>query len=907
MAPAKPLTWNEIRSRAHAFVAEWRGETRERAEAQTFWNDWFHVFGINRRRVAVFEQAAERLSTKRRGSIDAFWPSMLVVEHKSAGESLEKAEGQALDYLGAMPDDQLPRMVISSDFGHFRVLDLEAREETHFSLEEFPDRLEMFGFIAGYERRLFRDEHAVNVEAAQLMGKLFDELKASGYQDHALTMLLVRILFLLFADDTGIWERDLFVDYIRLRTQEDGRDVGLHLNFLFQVLNTREPDRQRTLDEDLARFPYINGGLFAEVIAIPAFDASMRKRLLECCHFDWSGISPAVFGSIFQSVMDGDERRQIGGHYTTDANIQKVIGPLFLDDLKAELQAANSGPKLQAFRDKLAGLHFLDPACGCGNFLVISYRELRALELAAISRQRERNPGQQVIEATALSTVTVDQFYGMEIDEWPARIAETAMYLVDHQANRRLSAEFGLYYARFPIATEAHIHVCNALRSDWNEIIAAHDCSYILGNPPFVGKQHRTDPQQDDMDYVFGGARGTGNLDYVAAWYRKAIDYMAGSEIRAAFVSTNSIVQGEQVPALWPLLLDAGYEIDFAHRTFAWTSEARGRAAVHVVIIGFSRGGLKRPKLLFDHPQMAAATTVIRAQSISPYLVDGPVFVVSRRSTPLAQVPSASFGSMPNDGGSLILTPEERDQLLIAEPSAGPYVAELLGAEELINGSHRYCLWLGEAEPAELRQMPEVMRRVECVRAYRMASRRVATRQLAELAYRFGEIRQPRGAYLCLPRHSSENRRYIPMVFVGPEIVAHDSTLTVEGADLYLFGVLSSEMFMTWVRAVAGRLESRYRLSVEMVYNTFPWPEPSPPQRKRVSDAAAAVQVARSSHPASSLADQYDSRSMPVDLLLAHRVLDRAVATLYGRNLDTELAKQAALFKRWAQLTGLLV
>lgn len=600
--PSQPLTWNEIRSRAHAFVAEWRGETRERAEAQTFWNEWFYVFGINRRRVAVFEQAAQRLSTRRQGFIDAFWPSTLVVEHKSAGESLEEAEGQALDYLGSIPDYQLPRMVITSDFGHFRVLDLEANEETLFSLEEFPDRLEMFGFIAGYQRRAFKDEHAVNIEAAELMGKLFDELKASGYTGHHLTMLLVRILFLLFADDTGVWERDLFVDYVRLRTAEDGRDVGLHLNFLFQVLNSREEQRQSNLDEDLARFPYINGGLFAETIPIPAFNTAMRKRLLECCHFDWSVISPAVFGSMFQAVMDDNERRQIGAHYTTDANIQKLIGPLFLDDLKDELEAATTGPKLDAFRKKLASLRFFDPACGCGNFLVISYREIRALELEAIRRQRKAKGGQQLLEATALSTITVDHFYGIEVEEWPARIAETAMYLVDHQANRALSAEFGLYFARFPIEAEAHIHVCNALRMDWNEVLPADRCSFILGNPPFVGKQHRTPEQQDDMALVFADARGTGILDYVTAWYRKAISYIGDTDLRAAFVSTNSIVQGEQVPGLWPLIFNAGFQIDFAHRTFAWTSEARGRAAVPCCYRWIFQGREKEPQAPLRSP-----------------------------------------------------------------------------------------------------------------------------------------------------------------------------------------------------------------------------------------------------------------------------------------------------------------
>ena len=535
---------------------------------------------------------------------------------------------------------------------------------------------------------------------------------------------------------------------------------------------------------------------------------------------------------------------------------------------------------------------------------MISYRELRTLELEAIRRQRRMLGGQQVIEAASLSTVTVDQFYGIEVDEWPARIAETAMYLVDHQANRALSAEFGLYFARFPIEAEAHITVGNALRLDWSDVVPADQCNYLLGNPPFVGKQHRDTEQQEDMRLAFHGAPGTGILDYVSCWYVKAIGYMGDHEIRAAFVSTNSIVQGEQVPALWPILFNSGFEIDFAHRTFVWTSEARHKAVVHVVIVGFSKGGKKSPKLLFDHPTLAADATVVNARTISAYLVDAPVMVVDRRSTPLGAVPDADFGSMPNDGGHLILSPDDRQRLLTLQPEAEPYVRELLGANEMINGQHRYCLWLAETEPADLRHMPYVLQRVEMVKSYRLASTRATTKELAFLAYRFGEIRQPRRRYLCLPRHSSESRRYIPMAFAEPEVIAHDSTLTVEGADNYLFGLLSSNMFMTWVRTVAGRIKSDFRLSVGLVYNTFPWPDPTAPQRDRIAIAAQAVLAARANHPGSTLADLYDATTMPADLVQAHRELDRAVAALYGRTLDTELTRQTALFWRYAQLTA---
>jgi hypothetical protein len=908
---AVPLTWNEIRLRAAAFTAEWRGETREAAERQSFWNDWFHVFGITRRRHVTFERQASRLSTGRNGSIDAFWPGMLLIEHKSAGANLEATlDRQALDYLDGLFERELPRLVVVSDFENFLVLDLETNQSVRFTLEEFPERVDLFDFIAGYRRRNYDDpQDAVNVKAAELMGELFDELNESGYGGHELKLLLVRLLFILFADDTGIWQRGIFQEYVELKTSEDGRDLGPALDLLFQVLNQPETRRQRTLDEDLAQFPYINGGLFAERIATPAFNSAMRTSLVRCCGFDWSAISPAVFGSMFQSVMEPNERREVGAHYTTEQNILKLIGPLFLDELKAELDRLRQPRQYREFQQKLADLRFLDPACGSGNFLLITYRELRRLELEAMRRLRAADRGrsdQLVLDARELVKVGMDQFHGIESEEFPARIAEVGMYLVDHIENQRLALEFGVAPVEFPISTSADIRIGNALAMDWSQQVAPTRTAYVLGNPPFVGKQHRTATQRADMAAVFGGDRGAGVLDYVSAWFRTAATWLAGSEARVAFVSTNSIVQGEQVPALWPALLAEGIEIDFAHRTFDWSSEARGRAHVHVVIIGFSHRGQRPGKLLYDYEHVRAAPREFAATIINPYLVDAPSVVVGRRREPLVPSPPCRFGSMPNDGGHLIVDASQAADLITRDPVASRYLRQLVGAEQMMSGVRRYCLWLEDLSAADLRASPFLTDRVNAVRRYRQDSTRAATAALAATPRRFGEIRQPTARWLCLPRHTSERRLHVPLAFYSPVDIAHDSTLSIEGATDYHFGVLSSRMFNQWLRTVGGRIRSDLRISADLVYNTFPWPaEPSQQAYSRVADAGRAVLAARASLRDRTLADLYDPDTMPTDLARAHTALDREVQRLYTRRaLPGELDRQQVLFARYSELAA---
>ncbi|MFG3312449.1 DNA methyltransferase [Streptomyces albidoflavus] len=909
----KPIAWNEIRERAVRFSREWRGESRENAEAQTFWNEWFEIFGIRRRRYVQFERKAMRKSTGGRGRIDAFWEGQVAVEHKSSGRSLVEAESQALDYLDSLENVAQPRLVITSDFANFRVLDLEGNSVTEFPLDSLPDHIELFGFIAGYESRSYKPADEVNVHAAELMGQLYDSLTETGYTGHDLKVFLVRCMFIFFADDTGIWEKGLFDEFLEVRTAEDGSDTGPLMEHLFRVLDTPEDRRTNTLEKTLSRFPYVNGQLFSERIQIPDFNTELRALLIKCASFDWTAVSPAIFGAMFQSVMDAEARRSLGAHYTSEQNILKVIEPLFLDELRSEFQAARTSVRrLEELRARLRRLTFFDPAAGCGNFLVVAYRELRDLEFDILVRLEElRGTGQlhvSIDQLSGLSQVDVDQFYAIEVEEFPARIAETALYLVDHLANMRLSKHFGQYFARIPLRAQANVRVGNALQIAWDDFLPAEKCTYVLGNPPFIGKQHRTSSQREDMDRVFAGKSGTGVLDYVTAWFRRAAEYVRGHDTRVAFVATNSIVQGEQVPALWPDLLSRGIVIDFAHRTFNWSSEGRGSAHVHVVVIGFSCGGKRPKKTLFDHPAGGEEVRALDVSNINPYLVNAPTVVAVRRSYPLApSVPLARFGSMPNDGKHLILDEDERSDVMRNDAVAAKYVRELVGAAEMLKGEHRYCLWLERADPADVRTSEFLASRVDEVRKYRNSSTRSATRALANYPTLFGEIRQPEESYLCLPRHSSQIRRYIPMAYYEPLDIAHDSTLTIAGTDEYVFGVLASDMFMVWVRTVAGRIKSDFRLSVDLVYNTFPWPEVTGAKESKVRELAQEVLDARAAYPNATLADLYHPSSMPAEVARAHAALDRAVERLYTRRkLSSELERQQVLFDRYEQLVGTL-
>jgi hypothetical protein len=918
-----PISWNEIRQNSIRFARDWAGARSERAEKQTFWNEFFGVFGVSLRTVASFEKPVKKISGQY-GYIDLFWPSMLLVEHKSQGKDLGSAESQAFQYISDLVRegrrDDIPRYVILSDFARISLLDLEPEDpekqairggyRIEFPLAELHHHIHDFAFIPGYKQHRFEDQDPINLRAVQIMDDLHDTLEAGGYKGHELERFLVRVLFCLFAEDTGIFEREAFRLYIEDRTKPDGSDLGVHLARLFDVLNTPPEKRQKNLDETLAAFPYVNGELFAEKLGFADLNRDMRNSLLACTHFDWSCISPAIFGSLFQGIMEKPERRQIGAHYTSERDILRVIRPLFLDGLRAEFDRIKSNKnQLKQFHQKLAKLRFLDPACGCGNFLVIAYRELRLLEIDVLTALFGKE--QKHLDISRLSQVDVDAFYGIEISEWPARIAEVAMWLMDHQMNVRLSEVFGQYFVRLPLKKSPTIVCGNALRLDWKEILAPDQCSYVLGNPPFVGKHYQTRSQKSDLAEVLSNFNNIGDVDYVVGWFKRAAEFIRETRIKVAFVATNSITQGEQVPLIWGELLDRyNLTIHFAHRTFAWESEARGKAHVHVVIIGFASfaNGAKR---IYDYeadPKTPAESVV---PYISPYLTPGSSVLVAKRQKPLCNVPEMRCGNKPSDGGYLIFTDEEKIELLAQEPQAKKYLRRYTGSEEFINGDMRWCLWLEDANPAELRELPRVWERIQQVKKFREKSTAEPTKKAAEKSTQFFYISQPKTRYIAIPEVSSIRRRYIPIGFLSPSVIASNKIYLIASPNLYLFGVLSSAMHMAWVRQVCGRLKSDFQYSGTMVYNTYPWPETSSDkQRAAVETAAQAVLDARKEWLArgATLADLYDPLAMPPPLVKAHNALDRAVDRCYrNQPFTSERQRVEFLFALYEKLTTPLI
>lgn len=886
------LSWNEIRARAARFAEEWHGARYERGETQTFYNEFFDIFGIPRKRVATYEEPVKRLG-ERRGFIDLFWKGVLLVEQKSAGRNLDDARQQALEYFPGLKDYELPRFVLLSDFQTFELLDLEERVESRFSLIDLPGNVESFAFMLGLQRRKFKDQDPVNIQASELMGRLHDALFASGYTGHDLERFLVRLLFCLFADDTGIFDtRDQFSDLIQQRTNPSGSDVGQWLSTLFEVLNTPLSRRQQALDEDLQRFPYVNGDLFKDRLAIPAFNASMRSLLIDACEFNWDAISPAIFGSLFQSVMDRGQRRAAGAHYTTETNILKVIEPLFLDSLRSELRSLlarrdnGRGRALEAFHARLGQLRLFDPACGCGNFLIIAYRELRLIELEvlkAIYPDRQLN-----LDIESILKINVDQFYGIEIHEFPARIAEVAMWMMDHIMNNRVTAEFGNYYARIPLVRSPHILNADALEMPWDELLPAEECSYVFGNPPFVGAKYQTPAQRAQVRRIaqLGGSGGT--LDYVTAWFIKAGEFVKRSPAGIGFVATNSITQGEQVAQLWPILFDrCELEISFAHRTFAWGSDARGVAHVHVVVIGLSpRGQEPASKRLFSYDDLNGDPAESTHAALAPYLFDAAVvsnrhLVVKECSRPIIDVPRLLTGCQPIDDGKYVFTSEERRQFLVAEPRAEPLFRPFVGSDEFINGLERWVLLAGGAAPSLLRNLPAVRERISAVRRFRLKSPRLSTLRLAETPTRFQVTVIPERPFLVIPEVSSERRQYVPIGWLEPPVVPSNLVRVMLDADLWHFGILTSAMHMAWLRQIGGRLKSDYRYSIGIVYNTFPWPDANERQKTRIRGLAGAILAARSQYAQQTLADLYDPDVMPVALRRAHRALDVAVDKIY--------------------------
>ncbi len=928
------LSWNEIRVRAAQFAAEWADASSETSETQSFYDAFFNVFGKRRRDVARYEEHVKKLDDTH-GFIDLFWPGVLLVEQKSAGRSLTAAAEQAGIYFDAVPERERPRYQLLCDFKTFELLDRDTRAEIRFPLAELPDQVENFAFIVGQRRRALREEDPVNIEASELMGRLHDALDDSGYRGDDLERFLVRMVFCMFADDSGIFPRqDMFLHLVEDRTSVDGADLGLWLTRLFEVLNTPTDRRQLKLDEDLAKFPYVNGELFAERLLTPDFDSEMRSALLDACRFNWSKTSPAIFGALFQSVMEPIERRSQGAHYTTEQNILRVIEPLFLDDLRAEfnaLVAKHTGDvvaELYRFRDRLGELRFFDPACGCGNFLIIAYRELRLLEIDILDEiaARTRAVAQQVMPFEVKSVIDVDQFYGIEISEFPARIAATSLWMMDHLMNRELADTFGEPYVRIPLEKSPHIEVGDALELDWARFLPPAECSYVFGNPPFIGAKYQSTDQRAQVRRIaqLGGSGGT--LDYVTAWFIRAAEYVRQTDTsaglrqrppRIGFVATNSITQGEQVAQFWPIVFERhDLEISYAHQTFAWGSDARGKAHVHVIILGLDPSQhVPTDRPLYTYPDINGEPLVGTCKAITPYLLDGtrlrdPHRVVKSASQPINGMPRLRIGSKPIDNGHYIFDGEEVANFLDQEPGAEKYLRPYVGAREYLQGGDRWILTLHEASPKDLSALPLVRERIAAVRDYRRSSTSKPTQQLAETPRLWHVNVIPHEPYLVLPEVSSERREYVPIGWLEPPIIPSNLVKVLQDASLAQFGLLMSAMHMTWMRAVAGRMKSDYRYSVGVVYNTFPVPEGFSDHSvaAKLDVPAQAVLDARAAHPDATLADLYDPDLMPPNLRRAHRDLDRAVDRLYRSRptFKSESERLQHLFGLYEQMTGTL-
>ena len=912
-----PLSWNEIKSRASSFSSEWKDTMREEADAKPFLIDFLNIFGISQKRVATFEHRVKKIDDAS-GYIDLLWPGTLLVEMKSRGQDLEKAYTQAKNYCHGLKDHELPKLIMICDFHYFHIY-REDGLSIKFELSQLLDNLEVFEELAGYQKRTYHEEDPVNIAAAELMGKLHDQLKDVGYTGTALEAYLVRLLFILFADDTTIFQKGIFFDYLEQRTKEDGSDLAMHIDQLFQVLDIPEDKRLTTLDEQLNLFPYVNGSLFSERLPTAAFNSKMRQILLDCCKLDWGKISPAIFGSLFQSVMDAGERRNLGAHYTSEKNIMKLIKPLFLDELWDEFHTAGENHnKLRALHGKISKLRFLDPACGCGNFLITSYKELRLLELAIVEKLLK---GQMVTNVNQYFLVDLDQFYGIEIGEFPSQIAQVAMFLIDHQMNMLVSDKFGEYIPLIPLKKSAVIVNDNALRLDWQSIIKPLEGEtespryhYILGNPPFVGYKLQTREQKLDMDFVFKEQNNYAVLDFVTAWYLKGAQYLDNYQsktsytyTKVAFVSTNSICQGEQVALLWSTLVQKYHcKIHFAYRSFRWSNEAKGVAAVHCIIVGFSNIDLAKKKLYtYDDNQKLDIVEIV--SQINPYLVPGPDYFILKRSKPISNgIPSMNYGSEPREGGFLILSDEEKATLIKNDLRITKYIRKFISSEDFINKKSRWCLWFVDVSPMELKQLTVISDRLKNVRDFRLKSLQKQALKTADTPYLFTSIRQPQKDFLIIPIVSSEHRKYIPIGYIKSDVIASNACFTIPLASKYVFGIISSIMHMSWVSYTCGRLESRFRYSNTIVYNNYPWPEaPTDKQKQVVEDAAQAVLDARAQFPDNSLADLYDPNTMPPLLVKAHQALDKAVDQCYRpQSFASEAKRIEFLFELYEKYTA---
>ena len=900
------------RQKAQAFADRWKNATNERQDAQSFWREFFtDVCEITDLREAGIEFEKSVINSLKGSTnwIDVFWKDTVLIEHKSAGKNLDEAENQARGYLVSLPPKYRPPVLVISDFKRIRVIDVLLNKSAEFTLESLPDHLNLienaFGLVEKHE---FHVEVEVDVKAASLMAALYQEFEKAGFQGHEVSVFMVRILFLLFGEDTRMFTERIFSNIIE-GTSEDGKDVGGTLQELFQTLNTEKSKRPTSTDSLIAKFPYVNGGLFAESLPIFNFNKAMRDALLQATNYDWSGISPAIFGSMFQMIKSKEQRRALGEHYTSEKNIHRVIDPLILDELNAELESAwDSKGKLVSLRRKLASYLFLDPACGCGNFLVVTYKAFRQLELEIIKRllALEGKDQDLGLDGTWGLSVSLSQFHGIEIEEWSSQIATVAMFLADHQENIELEKIVGTTSDRFPLSKSAQIRHANALEIDWEEVCPMTENTIIMGNPPFLGSLLLSKAQKEDQLRIWSENKKSGIVDFVTNWYLIAANFVKQDGCRAAFVSTSSITQGEQPAILWTELQKYDVEISFAHSNFAWTNDAAGMAAVSCVIIGLGRVGSSTRKRLWVYELPKGEGRLIDAKHINSFLVPSSDITIGSRSTPLnSTMKTMYYGSMPRDNGYLSKIPGEvARQIRQTDPIAAKYLFPCVGADEVLNGGDRYALWLVDASPKELNDSSFIKERVAAVRKMRLESNASSTQKAAETAHLWVQRAQPNSEYIAIPAHSSENRTLIPFAYYPATTIATNALLTIEDRRLSTLALLQSRVFSVWAATVSGRLESRIRISAEITYHNFPIPNISNETLELLEGAGKAILDARAMYPDSTLSDMYQPGMMPLALIEAHKKNDRINQKVFGLKPNASDAEiLARLFELHKELT----
>lgn len=897
---------------ASKFADRWKDVKEEKQFDQQFWHEFFKdICGISDLRESGIEFQKKVISSKKgtQNYIDVFWKDVFLVEHKSAGKDLDAAEAQARDYLVSLPPALRPPSLIISDFARFRIVDVLLGNKIEFPLEELPanlDRIE--ALIALDSTKAVEIQVEADQKAAQLMADLYVELKNFKYEGHVASVFMVRILFCLFADDTRMWKASSFSNLVK-DTNPLGTDLGPRLATLFEILDTPKELRKGPQDPLLEDFPYVNGGIFSERLETVNFNTAMRNALMNACAYDWSSINPTIFGALFQDIKTKDERRANGEHYTTEENIEKTINPLFINELQQRLAAAwDSTGKLKELQRELGSFSIFDPACGCGNFLITTYKRLRQLELDIIVRvkQLDGSAGQtSLLDVREDIHVKLEQLHGIEYVEWSAQIAKVAIYLTDHQENLKLETVLGVAANRFPLKNSATIIEGNSLEVDWGTVCSVSDSTIVVGNPPFLGSNWQSEEQRDDQARIWAGIKGAASLDYVANWYLLAARYVYGTKARVAFVSTNSITQGEQPAVLWSQMYSLDMSIDFAHRTFEWTSDASGKAAVHCVIIGFSQNSKNNDLELWDYATPKSLPRLKKVKNINAYLAGAPNVLVASRSKPINEkIQAMRYGNMPNEFGYLAnIFEEDLEGLRKTKDPALKFIRPIIGAAEMLQNKARYCLWLVSAKPEEINASSFIHKRVEMVRKLRLESKRAATVKLAAQPYLFQEIREQKTDYLAIPIVSSENRDYVPMKIFGPEVIPTNALLTIPNVQLSTFAILESKVFSIWLRSVGGRLKNDYRISAEIVYNNFPFPELDTRTEEPLIISARQIMEARENYPKTSLADLYKRTSMPTNLVKAHVQNDVAVLAALGIQRDASDEEiLAELFKKHQEL-----